>query len=1149
MQSKAAFSLTKFTFWYILGLVLFAGIGCQESPSEPAKEPLFKPHVLELEPEAAATDARRIREEMTAVKILDGLELTLWASDSLSPDPIALKMDEHGRAYVTRAVRQKNSEFDIRGHRDWMTASISLQTVEDRREFLRSTFAPEKSKENEWLEDLNGDGSHDWRDLAVERDQVLRIEDRNGDGVADLSRVFMEGPHTEVTDVSGGVLPFGDDVFLAVAPDLWRLTDTDGDGMADNHTSISHGYQIHIGFGAHGMSGVTYGPDGKIYWGIGDIGMNVTDQSGKHWKYPNQGVIVRANPDGSDFEVFAAGLRNTHEFVFDDYGNLISVDNDGDHPGESERLVHIVNGSDTGWRINWQFGKYTDPDNNTYKVWMDEGMYKPRFDGQAAYITPCIKNYHNGPTGMVYYPGTGLNQSFKDNFLVVEFPGSPARANIYAFRLTPKGATFDFKDERTVLNGVLATGMDIGPDGALYFSDWMNGWGTKGIGRVWKLDDPNAAGSAIRKEVQGLIAAKFSEKAVNELTELLAHPDRRIRLKAQFELAKRGEEGHRAFVSTAQNSEHQLARIHGIWGIGQLSARQADQAAPLEALLQDSDPEIRAQAAKIIGDIRYAPAAEALIPLVEHEAPRVRFYATEALGRIAHEAAIPSIIDMLIRNDDEDAYLRHAGALALSRIGKAEPVLALADHDSRALRIAAVVALRRMKEPGIRVFLQDDDEFIVTEAARAINDDFSIPEALPDLAKLLSTTTFTNEALIRRAINANLRIGKEENLQMVANYATRQNVPEILRAEAIATLGVWAKPSVLDRVDGRLRGPVERDFGPVQAALRPIVPTLFADKNVALQAAGAEAAGKAKLEEFTPQLFKMVQSHPDKDVRSAALQALADLKSDQSVPAIRLALNDKERDVRVNALRLISEQDIPADELINLFSIVLEKATIREQQQALRGLSDLPIEKTKPLLNSLLDKLSSGDLPPGIQLELSEAVAESQLPELLEKMEAYRAGLDPEDTVAQYRDALEGGNPWSGRNIFLSHETSQCVRCHSLEAGEGSDVGPLLAGIGAKYDREELLRSLVAPSDRIAPGYGVVVLTLSDGKTISGVLKEENENQVVVQVGDEQARTIQKSAITERINAASSMPAMGTILEREELRDLVAFLASLGEAT
>src|SRR3546814_9111495 len=138
-----------------------------------------------------------------------------------------------------------------------------------------------------------------------------------------------------------------------------RISDWSSDVCSSDlfKESISHGYGVHVGFGGHGMSGLIKGPDGRIYWGIGDIGFNGVGPDGRKWEYPNQGVIVRANPDGSDFEVFAAGLRNTHEFVFDELGNLISVDNDGDHPGEKERLVYIVNGHDAGWRTNWQFGK------------------------------------------------------------------------------------------------------------------------------------------------------------------------------------------------------------------------------------------------------------------------------------------------------------------------------------------------------------------------------------------------------------------------------------------------------------------------------------------------------------------------------------------------------------------------------------------------------------------------------------------------------------------------------------------------------------------------------------------------------------------------------------------------------------------------
>jgi glucose/arabinose dehydrogenase len=173
-------------------------------------------------------------------------------------------------------------------------------------------------------------------------------------------------------------LKYDNALFVGVAPDLWRMTDTNGDGFMDEKKSLAHGFGVHIGFGGHNMSGLKVGPEGKIYWGIGDIGFSGNDDQGNLLDYPNCGVIARANPDGSDFEIFAYGVRNTHEFAFDEFGNLISVDNDGDHRGERERIVYLVEGSDTGWRINWQFGKYRDPKNNQYKVWMEEKMHLPR---------------------------------------------------------------------------------------------------------------------------------------------------------------------------------------------------------------------------------------------------------------------------------------------------------------------------------------------------------------------------------------------------------------------------------------------------------------------------------------------------------------------------------------------------------------------------------------------------------------------------------------------------------------------------------------------------------------------------------------------------------------------------------------------------
>jgi len=253
-------------FAVLLLTLVFAS--CNDSAKKEA------PLIVREDPEQAVAKANDIRKN-TPAQLADGLTLTLWASDSLAPDPIAMSIDDAGSVYLTRTNRQKNSEFDIRGYRHWMIPSISWESVEDRRAFLHSFFAPEKSKENEWLQDLNQDGVHDWHDLAVEKDEIWKLEDRSGDGMADISTRILNDFHDEVTDVAEGLLVRKNDMFVAIAPDLWRLRDNDNDGLIDEKTSISHGYAVHIGFSGHGLSGVAEGPDGKIYWSIGDIGANI----------------------------------------------------------------------------------------------------------------------------------------------------------------------------------------------------------------------------------------------------------------------------------------------------------------------------------------------------------------------------------------------------------------------------------------------------------------------------------------------------------------------------------------------------------------------------------------------------------------------------------------------------------------------------------------------------------------------------------------------------------------------------------------------------------------------------------------------------------------------------------------------------------
>ncbi len=224
------------------------------------------------------------------------LEFTKWSGTLNVPDPVAISFDAQGRAYVTQTQRRKAQDLDIRSNSDWVTLDVGLQSVQEKRELFHRELAAgnDDPRNAARVKDYNGDGVHDYRDLIVISERIHRLEDTDNDGTADV-------------------------------------------------------IGLHIAYGGHDMHGLTVGPDGKIYWSIGDKGISVTSREGRRFHYPNQGGVLRCNPDGSDFEVFAHGLRNVQELAFDEFGNLFGVDNDSDQQGEKERFVYIVPGMDAGW--------------------------------------------------------------------------------------------------------------------------------------------------------------------------------------------------------------------------------------------------------------------------------------------------------------------------------------------------------------------------------------------------------------------------------------------------------------------------------------------------------------------------------------------------------------------------------------------------------------------------------------------------------------------------------------------------------------------------------------------------------------------------------------------------------------------------------
>jgi putative heme-binding domain-containing protein len=142
------------------------------------------------------------------------------------------------------------------------------------------------------------------------------------------------------------------------------------------------------------------------------------------------------------------------------------------------------------------------------------------------------------------------------------------------------------------------------------------------------------------------------------------------------------------------------------------------------------------------------------------------------------------------------------------------------------------------------------------------------------------------------------------------------------------------------------------------------------------------------------------------------------------------------------------------------------------------------------------------------------------------------------------------GDPRRGEEIFFDPNGIGCARCHSAGGRGTATIGPDLTGLASKYDRAELIRSVLEPSSRIATGYQPVILTTRDGKVHSGVVRGESEDRLELADSEANVTPISKRDISvRRAGSVSIMPEQAVLsLSPVEFSDLMTFLGSLKQA-
>lgn len=1074
---------------------------------------------------------------MKNMKLSRGLSVEILAGEPLLANPVGFWIDDKGRYFVAETFRQEVAGVpDNRPHGYWLNDDLASESVDDRVAYYLK-YHPEYADQ-----------------FTEHHDRIRLLTDTDGDGVLDKATVYSDGYNAIEDGTGASVLVDGDDVYYTCIPKVWKLNDTDGDGRADEREVLHDGYGVRTALRGHDLHGLRRGPDGMLYFSIGDRGYNITLSDGKVLKDTETGAVFRCNMDGSGLEVFAYGLRNPQDLSFDKYGQLFTGDNNSDSIDKA-RWVYVLEGGHTGWRMAYQ----TLDDRG---AWNREHLWHEMKKDQPAWLVPPIKHLGAGPSGVAYEPGgSALPKRYKDHFFMCDFRGGAGNSLIHSFELEARGAGFKLVGREDFVKGSLVTDVDFAPDGGLSFTDWVYGWTGVAKGRIYRSFDISREKDAVVVETEKLLNVGFGGLKAERLGELLGHADMRIRQRAQFQLVKL--ENSEIFAGVLRDGgSDRMAKIHAMWGLEQLGreAGVTGLCGPALDYLTSDDEQLRMIAADVLGRGRVGAAYDGLVKLLIDKSLRVRYSAAVALGKLGDKRGVSKLLKMLDDNGGKDPYLRHGGVMGLKLIGDVKGMMDYKNDSSEYKRMGVLLALRWLKDDGLVDFLKDKEPRLVVEAARGIYDDRFI-KLMPDLAKLIKKVDgrmikrwtkdmgkMHTDALLRRILAASFMSGKGDDLGEVSRIGLSEGVSEDVRGLCLKALTEWMTPSSRDLVHGQWRPLGERQLD--GKIVRRVVSRLLKSKFVQAETAGAILVGKIGLKGFDQKLFKVLKdTKKDVGLRGVCLDSLKVVGSEELMgKSVKLSLADGDAKLRIHAGKYLA--DLPGADAFGYAERGLKSKSMKERQASVTLLGKIDYVKSDRLLGELMQKLVGEKLEQNLELEVLEAVARrsDKVSTLASALKHYRVKLKAGGLVVGYRDTLYGGDAKAGRNIFRTRAATQCMRCHEVDGIGGGDAGPSLTGVGSRVARDYLVESIVDPNAKFAEGFEIVMLGDKEGEFYSGRVKREDAKSLVLvtQIDNKDKEiTILKSDIVSREKGLSAMPMdLMKHLSHRDLRDVIAFLAN-----
>ncbi len=1090
-------------------------------------------------------------QELTSSKVIPELMMPPNAKLAVIGDnkshgifsPTALCLDEKGNILITETWRFMDNRGidDNRQRRFWVKEDIASRSTADRLKLYERYY--DKIKPEHY---------------TTHSEKIRILTDPNNDGVFDANKVYADQFNHPLDGTAAGIFSLNGTTYFACIPHIWALKDKDGDGISDERKSLQDGFGVHVSLSGHDLNGFALSPDGRIYATIGDRGLNIKTKEGKQWILSSEGSVIRFDPDGSNMEIIHTGLRNPKEIAFDQFGNGISVDNNSDQ-GDQSRVVYIVDQADSGWDIGHQvlhsFHDAVDLAEHPINRWMAEKMWEPENDAQPAFILPPIANFTGGPSGLTYDPGVGAHPDFAGKFLVCDFRGASTNSSINSFGIEPAGASLKFVNPKLFNTGVTPTDVEYGYAGGLYVTDFQGGWISKAQGRVYKITPDQPVHGDKVNEVKSLISQGIETLPVEKLENLLGHPDMRVRLRAQLALASKNE-AVTSFTKAVTQSENQLKRLHGVWGLGVLARKNDDQKATAELIkwIADKDSEVRTQVMKTLGE---APMNDALTTALAQGLidtnQRVSFHAALSIGRHSGIKLQKQAIDFIMISPT-DAYHRHAGHIAL--IATTPDLTSLQNHASEKVRLAAVLGLKRQKSPALVNSLNDSDPKVYLSAIQAIHDQ-QLTDLQPAVAKLIDKPLLKLTPMMqRRLIYSAFRSGGAENIKRLCHFAADQSRDIDQRKEAFRLLDIWLTPPSTDQSLGK-HSPITRDSNEskihTDTLTTEVKSLLNSDVLCVKNAFYFIQKFKLNLPDLTPsKLGKLIEDDLlDDSVRVQILTLLTSKSPEIGVSEAKKFSVHKNTALAIESLKILVKlaPQYPATHQVLIEATSREQAQIQQQSWLLFNAQS--VDKLNDHLVKAIANLSDNAQQNLAAIEILEVAKSSKDPKVIAALNTYQSSLQASDPLAPWLPSLYGGDAKNGEQIFLNQGAAQCAKCHNYHYNSvhdgGGNAGPNLSGVAKRYNhlRKDLLEAIIVPNAAIAVGFGTVTVEFEKGNVTGNYLANQPDG-IIVQIGNDPT-LIPHTEYKNLIFSPSSMPSMKEKLTPREARDVIAFLDSLSD--